>query len=111
MQEKMSVINLADDDGHKVRLVKVKMPMMISNRSTITTMYTEKKEDGTQIVVMSSKGNEAIIAANESAIDGDVIAINHIAYTSWKAYEGGMEMVSVTSTDPSGSIPDFIKNK
>lgn len=61
---RLTRIELPDDEGHKVRLLKMKMPLVISNRSTLTTFYEHEKEDGTRIIMHSSRGNEALVAAN-----------------------------------------------
>lgn len=47
LNQKLTRIELPDDEGHRVRLLKMKMPMLISNRSTLTTFYDHTKEDGT----------------------------------------------------------------
>ena len=39
MNEKMEAERLDDDEGCKVYHMKMKMPMMISNRSIVTTFY------------------------------------------------------------------------
>ena len=57
---------MPDADGHRVRLLKMAMPMFISNRSTLTTFYSDEKEDGTKVILHSSRGNEALIEANQS---------------------------------------------
>ena len=111
LNQKLTRIELPDDEGHRVRLLKMKMPMLISNRSTLTTFYDHTKEDGTQIILHSSKGNEALNAANEAQIDGDVITNNELTYMSWKPFEGGIYIEHIVKMDPNGSIPTFIKNK
>ena len=102
---------LPDDEGHKVILLKMKTPLVISNRSIITCFYEAEKEDGTKIIFHSSRGNEEIAAANAAKIGKDVIGNNAITYMSWKPYEGGIELQNLTEMDPCGSIPDFIKKK
>lgn len=92
LNSKMSREVLPDDDGHKVYLLKMKMPMMISNRSFVACYYDAEKEDGTKIIMSSSRGTENIATANASKIGKDVVANNVISYTSWKAYDGGIEL-------------------
>ena len=89
----------------------MKMPMMISNRSIITCFYELEREGGWKVLTHSSKGNEDITAGRAKEIGKNVVANNSIAYFQWRPYEGGMEIWSVNQMDPSGSIPDFIKNK
>ena len=108
---KLTRIELPDDEGHKVRLLKMKMPMMITNRSTLTTFYRQEKEDGTKLLFHSSKGNENLIAANADQIGSDVSTNNVLTYMAWKPYEGGMDLTHIVKMDPAGSIPDFIKKK
>ena len=70
----------------------MKMPMVISNRSIVTCYYEAQKEDGTRMLMNSSRGNEEIQAANASKIGKDVVATIGINYISWKAYNGGIEL-------------------
>ena len=92
MNSKLTRVALPDDEGHKVYLLKMKMPMVISNRSILTCYYEAQKEDGTRILMNSSRGNEEIQAANASKIGKDVVASIGINYVSWKAYNGGIEL-------------------
>ena len=64
VNQKLTRIELPDDDGHVVRLLKMQMPVMISNRSTLTCFYRREKEDGTKLLFHSSKGNEELVTAN-----------------------------------------------
>ena len=63
---KLTRIELPDDDGHVVRLLKMKMPMMVTNRATLTTFYRKELEDGTKMLFHSSRGNEELVTANAS---------------------------------------------
>ena len=100
VNNKLTRIELPDDDGHKVRLLKMKMPMMITNRSTLTCFYRREREDGTKLVFHSSRGNEELIAANADQIGGDVVTNNALTYMAWKPYEGGMEITHIVKMDP-----------
>ena len=97
---RLTRIELADDEGKVVRLMKMSMPMLISNRSTLTTFYRYEKEDGTKVVMHSSRGNEKLIEANASQIGKDVINNNIITYMSYKPYEGGIELAHIMKMDP-----------
>ena len=55
---------LPDDNGHKMFLMKMAMPMFISNRSTVFAFYSHKYDDGFEFVFNSSRGNEEQVAAN-----------------------------------------------
>ena len=111
LNPKLTRIELPDDEGHKVVLLKMKMPMVISNRSIVTTFYEHTKEDGTKLIFHSSRGNEEIAAANADKIGKDVVGNNVITHMSFKPYEGGIELQQCVQMDPAGSIPSFIKNK
>ena len=111
MNSKLTRELLPDDEGHKVVLLKIKMPMVISNRSTVTCFYEAEKEDGTKIVMSSSQGNESITTDNAAKIGKDVVANSVISYTSYKPYDGGIELQQLVENDPCGSIPAFMKNK
>ena len=87
---------LPDDEGHRVIHIKLKMPLVISNRSMITCFYETEKEDGTKVIFHSSRGNEDIVAANAAKIKKDVVANNEITYMSWKPYDGGIELNQLT---------------
>ena len=48
INEKLTRIELPDDDGCLVRLLKMEMPsIFVSNRSNLTTFYKHTREDGT----------------------------------------------------------------
>ena len=111
MNSKLTRVLLPDDEGHKVYLLKMKMPMVISNRSIVTCYYEAQKEDGTRVLLNSSRGNEEIQAANADKIGKDVIASIGLNYISWKAYDGGIELVQINHSNPGGSIPGFMKSK
>ena len=57
IKAELSCTELPDDEGHKVHLLQMEMPMLFSTRSTITTEYNHTKEDGTHAIFHSSKGN------------------------------------------------------
>lgn len=64
MNERLSYFQLNSDEGHKVFHLKMKMPMMITNRSLITCFYEhEDPETGYRVFCHSTKGCEAIIAS------------------------------------------------
>ena len=69
---KLTRHELPDDEGHKVNLLKMPMPYPMAGRSTLTTFYHYEKEDGTKVVLSSSKGNEQLVEANQGLIGRDV---------------------------------------
>ena len=112
MQPDLEAFRLNDDEGCKVYHLRMRLPMMISNRSIVTTFYEHKDEaTGFDIVVHSSRGNEEIVKDKKGYIGKDVIANSVITYMQGRPYEGGYELNQVTSLDIAGMIPGFIKNK
>ena len=61
------------------RIQKIKMPMMMTNRSVPVLLHT-KEEGNTFINVGSSQGTEQCIADNQSKIGKDVVANMIITY-------------------------------
>merc|ERR1712110_508043 len=108
---KMSRTVLPDDDGHQARILKMKMPWPISDRSTVTVIAKHEKADGTKVLVHSSKGNDHICEANAKTIGKDVISNNMVTYMEYKAFEGGFDLRQVVKVDAAGSIPGWIKSK
>jgi len=106
-----SRVLLPDDHGHKIVQLKMKMPLMISNRSIVTCFYDHETEDGWKMKFHSSQGNEHIVEANAASIGKDVVASNIIVYFQWRPYEGGMEIWHVQRMNPNGSLPDMFKKK
>ena len=109
INHKLTRIELPDDDGCRVRLLKIQMPMFISTRSNLLTLYKYSKEDGTQIIIHSSQGNEALIETYADQINGDVVINNVLSYTAWKPYPNGMELSKISKVDLNGMIPYYIK--
>ena len=109
INQNLARIELPDDDGCYVRLLKIQMPMFITNRSNLLTFYKFRKEDGTQIIIHSSQGNEALIKAYADQINGDVVVNNALSYTACKPYKKGIELSKISKVDINGMIPDFIK--
>ena len=85
LNPKLTRTVLPEDEGHQVVLVQIKMPMMISNRSTVSCFYEHEREDGFKLKMNSSRGNEEIIAAQAAAIGKDVVA-NNVLYIANKTH-------------------------
>ncbi len=101
---------VGEDEGHAVyhNLAKLSFPM--SNRSTIVVEY--RKEHGEDFtIVMSSKGTEALAAANQALIGKNVLAASIIQFARYVPVSGGYQIITVTCADPAGSIPQFLKDK
>ena len=80
MNSRMSYEVLPDHEGSKMIHMKAKMPMIMSDRSVISALYKETKEDGSVCVFHSSQGNEAQTAARAAEIGKDEIANMIIAF-------------------------------
>ena len=109
LNPKVTVEQIGEDEGCKVYHLKMKMPLVISNRSLVTTFYRCESADGHNIIMNSSQGNESFVEARRDQIGRDVLATQHIGYISYKPYEGGIELRNLQCMDPAGLIPDFIK--
>ena len=82
---------LPEHEGNQVIYTHTKSPsMMISNRVTFSINHHIDNTDGSYTVVGSSKGNEAIAAANKSkkgkAVEANVI----IDYVHFQPIDGGL---------------------
>ena len=112
---KMNKINtttkIGEDAGHNIYHAIAALSWPLSNRSTITAEYKIEDGSGTFIYIQSSKGNEAITEANKSAIGKNVVANSIIAFAKYVPFEGGFDIITVSCSDPAGSIPDALKNK
>ena len=102
---------LEEIDGAQVIHQKIKMPMFITNRSSISIFYTMENDDGSVVFFNTSHGNEDLYEKYKDKVGSDVIAINHFGYTKVAAKDDGVEYVQVACTDIAGSIPDMLKAK
>ena len=110
LNNRMTVVDLPEHQGQKMYHFKMNMPMILSNRSIITTFYNSEK-DGGRIIMNSSQGNEAQIAALADEIGSDVVATMIIGYWWFKPFDGGYEIQQINASDPAGMIPGFVKSK
>ena len=74
MNARMTPEKIDDIEGHPTYHLKMNMPMILSNRSIITTQYETKDDEGNIIVINSSQGNEKVIEARKAQIGSDVVA-------------------------------------
>ena len=58
---KMKMTRLADQQGFKCYLAKLKTPFFMDDRTFINVSYEMTKEDGTFIQCESTKGNESLL--------------------------------------------------
>ena len=106
---KITVTDCPDFEGQKCIVQHLKMPMMISNRSIPVLFYLKENADGTIEFVASSRGTEAVVAAQAASIKKDVVANNIVNYVKLTPIEGGCDWVSVQCLDMAGSMPDAMK--
>ena len=86
---------VADEAGYET--VHRKAPSQsafIADRSYITTFYDEIGDDGSIITLASSKGNEALVAANKKLIGKSVVAYDVLYY--FKVEKAGADSVLIT---------------
>ena len=107
---KLTRVDLPEDEGHESVILKMALPFIFTNRSSVLTFYRHELEDGTGLTMSSSLGNEEFFETHADKIDGDVITNNVVNYCSYKAYEGGVELAQITKMDCMGMIPDFVKS-
>ena len=111
LNQKAVYTNLESDEGHLQCHIVIQAPMIVSNRCFISTWYNITNEDGSRIIMNSSKGNEGLYDAHKDKTGKAVIADLVIQYTKITPIEGGMELVAVSQMDPNGMLPGFVKNK
>ena len=83
--------------------------MILSNRSIPVLFYLRENADGTVEFVASSRGTEAVVAAQAAKIKKDVVGNNVVNYVRLTPTEGGCDWVSVQCMDIAGSMPDALK--
>ena len=107
--------DFSGENRHQNYLLKAKVPYFLSyvmsNRSTMTTYYRRTLDDGTETMFHSSRGNENLCRINADKIGDDVVTNNVLCYFAYKPYEGGMELTHILKADPSGSIPEYLKQR
>ena len=91
--------------------VLIGTPMLVSNRAFVQTWYNKKNEDGSTIILSSSKYNETFMEQHADKTGKAVVANMIIQYTKITACEGGFELQMVSQMDPCGMIPGFLKSK
>ena len=111
MNSEISFKRLEDCEGCIVRQQKIKMPMFMTNRSSINIYHLIEKEDGSIVFLNTSQGNDDLYTKYAKDVGDDVVAINHFNYTKVVPYDGGCEVFMVQCMDPAGSIPDMLKRK
>ena len=100
LNDRLTREQMPDHEGHAMWHLKMAMPMMISNRSIISCFYTGETSDGYQALFHSSAGNEEQTEGHAEQIGSDVIAINHLTFTCYKADETGMDLRQIICIDP-----------
>ena len=95
LNSRLSREEMPDHEGHKMRHLKMAMPMVLSNRSIITCHYSEETSDGFQAIFHSSLGYEEETEDSDDEIVSEVVAMNHLTITCYRPYDGGMELKQV----------------
>ena len=86
-------------------------PMMVSNRSIISTSWSDFKPEGTSVYVMTSVGNEELEKKYAKNIGKDVISTCHLNHVTITPNETGITIRFMVNIDVAGSLPDFVKSK
>ena len=111
LDSKLSVTPVGEYEGYPAVIQHIKMPMMMTNRSIPIVNHRIEKPDGSLVIIGSSKGTEALVAAQKSVIKKDVVANQIISYLHLEEYEGGCSWTAVSCMDIAGSIPDMVRRQ
>ena len=103
------VSKLNQEQGYQIWHNLAKAPWPVTNRSTIYAEYSREK-DGAMQWLFSSKGCDHLIAPNAKLIGKNVVARSIVLSESYQPFEGGYDITCVTCIDPSGSLPQFMKD-
>ena len=95
MDEKVSCVACPDVDGLRCLIQKLKMPMIMSDRSIPIIYYTKENEDGSFTWVASSKNTDEVVAAQAEVIGSNVVANNIINMHTLTPTADGSEWVGV----------------
>ena len=106
---RLTVFSRPDFEGKRCLITKIKMPMVLSDRSFVNLYYSINKPDGSLVSIASSKGSEEVVAASSSIIKKNVVANNIIQYVRSIPRDGGCDIIYVQAMDIAGSIPDALK--
>ena len=92
LNSKNTYTRLDDDEGHIMAHVLIGTPMLVSNRAFVQTWYNKKNEDGSTIILSSSRYNEKFMELHADKHPKAVAADMRIQYTKITACEGGFEL-------------------
>ena len=85
--------------------------MMMSNRSIINVYYVIDNNDGSIVMLNSSRATDHLVEANKDTIKKNVVGNTIINYTKITEAQDGCHWVSVNCADVGGSIPDMMKRQ
>ena len=111
MNDRASAYLIPDKEGKMTYKLHMNMPAVIYNRSMFVTYYSKKHDDGSVMVLMSSRGNEKFPEVYAEEVGSDVIGNAILVSLRAIPCEGGYDLTQVISLDPAGWIPWFIKRK
>jgi len=109
--------DLGEDGGCKVVWQRIDpQVIMISARSLMVTAYS-KTEDDEEIFVLSTKGNEHLIAQHKDKLGSDVNADLYVNAMFFKPKKDscddvcGTDIVQIYAMNPNGSLPGMVVDK
>jgi len=108
--DKVKIAELEEDEGCKVMHQHIKTPIMVTNRSMIQTAYPNVAgpTEGSFVVLVSDKGNEAQIEKYADKIGKDVRGLAHLVYQLIEPTATGIRVTQVIHIDLGGSLPNMI---
>ena len=95
-------------DGMDIVFMRTLTPAVVSNRVLFICQAQFECEDGSVMVVMSSKGNEKYAESMANDIYWDVVADQPFSFTKFTPCEGGCMINQLITMNPNGWIPDWV---
>ena len=94
----VTITPLEEENGRPVVHLRIKTPMVMSNRSMINIQYRPIDTEDELLTMSSSRGNEEYVKKYADKIGKDVLGQNHIGYMHVKGFknENGGEGVYIT---------------
>ena len=78
---------------------------MVSNRSFYIAFYEEDLEDGSHLLVDTTKGNDHIAEANKQLTGKNVCGTVNVEYFKMTPFENGYYFTKVTQAHAGGNLP------
>ena len=109
--KRVTMVSIPEYEGCECFLLKVKMPMFMTNRIFVNMYYIHERRNGSVEFIASSKGSEEIETQQAKAIGSDVIGNTMINYFILRPVDDGLEVWCVLCIDIGGSLPDALKRQ